>query len=66
MFFARKALSKQRAKDEPEKELSTKVTEVILQTEPRGRNLLRHEERIGWSILCENTTGKSVQLPITK
>ena len=89
---ARKALSKRRAIDEHEKELSTKVTEVIkiplnsavysfgaikenarirneqdadpllkalkqrisheeydkhlLKTEPRGRNLLRHEERI--------------------
>ena len=91
-IFARKALSKQRAIDEDEKELSTKVTKVIkillnsavysfgaikenarirneqdadpllkalkqrisheeydkhlLKTEPRGRNLLRHEERI--------------------
>ena len=91
-IFAKKALSKQRAIDEHEKELSTKVTEVIkiplnsavysfgaitenarirneqdanpllkalklrisheeydkhlLQTEQRGRNLLRHEERI--------------------
>ena len=91
-IFARKALSKRRAIDEHEKELSTKVTEVIkiplisavhssgaikenarirneqdsdpllkalkqlispkkydkhlLKTEPRGRNLLRHEERI--------------------
>ena len=90
-IFARKALSKQRAIDEHEKEKSTKVTEVIkiplnsavctfgkikenakirneqdadpllktiklrllhkeydkhlLKTEPRGRNLLRHEER---------------------
>ena len=91
-IFARKALSKRRALDEHERELSTKVTEVIkiplnsavysfgaikenarirneqdadrllkalkqrisheeydkhlLKTEPRGRNLLRHEERI--------------------
>ena len=91
-IFARKALSKQRATDEHEKDLSTKVTEVIkiphssavysfgaikenarirneqdayplhkalkqrisheeydkhlLKTEPRGRNLLRHQERI--------------------
>ena len=88
-IFARKALSKQRANDEHEKDLSTKVTEVIkislnsavyafkenarirneqdadpllkalkqrvsheeydkhlLKTEPRGRHLLRHEERI--------------------
>ena len=91
-IFARKALSKQRAIDEHEKELSTKVTEVIkiplnsavysfgaikektrirneqdadpllkalklrisheeydkhlLKTAPRGRNLLRHKERI--------------------
>ena len=91
-IFARKALSKRRALDEYERELSTKVTEVIkiplnsavysfgaiienarirneqdadpllkalkqrisheeydkhlLKTEPRGRNLLRHEERI--------------------
>ena len=91
-MYARKALSKQRAIDEHEKELSTKVTEVIkiplnsavysfgaikenaqirneqdadpllkalkqrisheeydkhlLKTEPRGQNLLRHEERI--------------------
>ena len=81
-IFDQKALSKQRALDEHERELSTKVTEVIkiplnsavysfgeqdadpllkalkqrisheeydkhlLKTEPRGRNLLRHEERI--------------------
>ena len=89
-IFARKALSKQRAIDQHENELSTKVTEVIkiplnsavfnaikenarirneqdadpllkalkqrilheeydkhlLKTEPRGRNLLRHEEKI--------------------
>ena len=91
-IFARKELSKRRALDEHERELSTKVTEVIkiplnsavysfgaikenarirneqdadpllkalkqrisheeydkhlLKTEPRGRNLLRHEERI--------------------
>ena len=91
-IFASKALSKQRAQEKDEKDLSTKVTEVIkiplnyavysfgaikenarirneqdadpllkalklrishdeydkhlLKTEPRGRNLLRHEERI--------------------
>ena len=91
-IFANKALSKQRAQEEHEKDLSTKVTEVIkiplnsavyslnpikenarirneqdadlllealklrishkkydkhlLKTEPRGQNLLRHEERI--------------------
>ena len=91
-IFASKALSKQRAQEEHEKDLSTKVTEVIkiplnsavysfnpikenarirneqnadlllealklrisnkkydkhlLKTEPRGQNLLRHEERI--------------------
>ena len=91
-LFARKAISKRRAIDEHEKDLSTKVTEIIkillnsavysfgaikenarirneqdtdpllkalkqrisheeydkhlLKTEPRGRNLLRHEERI--------------------
>ena len=91
-IFARKALSKQRAQEKHEKDLLTKVTEVIkiplnsavysfgaikenarirneqdadplfkalkqrisheeydkhlLKTEPRGRNLMRHEERI--------------------
>ena len=91
-IFARKAISKQRAINEHEKDISTKVTEVIkrplnstvytfrvikesarirneqdadpilkalklrilleeydkhlLKTEPRGRNLLRHEERL--------------------
>ena len=98
-IFARKALSKRRAIDEHESELSTKVTEVIkiplnsavysfgaikeivrirneqdadplpkalkqrisheeydkhlLKTEPRGRNLLRHEERIIMKVLME-------------